>query len=122
MTSKRPINLKDPGFTNERSKASESSTRLGGIRIRSCAPSLAFANDFENLGDGYVVIGQDCDEMGILQSDPAYVSPKIELHIKLDEKMEVSDGGRLELENPPREGGMGCSFRCAGVPRQLLVI
>ena len=25
---------------------------------------------------------------------------KIPLHIKLDEKIEVSDGGRLELENP----------------------
>jgi ATP-dependent DNA helicase RecG len=25
----------------------------------------AFANDFENLGGGYVVIGQDCDEMGM---------------------------------------------------------
>ncbi|MDR0275639.1 MAG: ATP-binding protein [Burkholderiaceae bacterium] len=24
----------------------------------------AFANDFENLGDGYVVIGQDCDADG----------------------------------------------------------
>ena len=25
-------------------------------------------------------------------------------HIKLDEKMEVSDGGRLELENPLSKG------------------
>jgi ATP-dependent DNA helicase RecG len=24
----------------------------------------AFANDFENLGGGYVVIGQDCDDNG----------------------------------------------------------
>jgi ATP-dependent DNA helicase RecG len=25
----------------------------------------AFANDFENLGGGYVVIGQDCDANGV---------------------------------------------------------
>lgn len=24
------------------------------------APSSAFANDFENLGGGYVIVGQDC--------------------------------------------------------------
>ena len=36
-------------------------------------------------------------------------------HIKLDEKMEVSDGGRLELK-PPQGSAKARSFRCAGVP------
>jgi len=33
----------------------------------------AFANDFENLGGGYVVIGQDCDETGMPVFPPAGV-------------------------------------------------
>ena len=30
----------------------------------------AFANDFENLGGGYIVIGQDCDEAGVTLFPP----------------------------------------------------
>lgn len=33
----------------------------------------AFANDFENLGGGYVVIGQDCEESGMPVFPPAGV-------------------------------------------------
>ncbi|MFZ2542283.1 MAG: hypothetical protein WAW75_11010 [Gallionella sp.] len=43
MTSKLPINLADL------------------LRQRTLC---AFSNDFENLGDGYIVIGQDCDANG----------------------------------------------------------
>jgi elongation factor 2 len=42
--------------TDERSKVSGSSTRWGGIRIRSCALPLAFVNDFENPGAGILEI------------------------------------------------------------------
>ena len=41
-----------------------SSTRPAGIPTRSSAALFAFANDFENIGGGYVIIGQDCDENG----------------------------------------------------------
>ncbi len=64
MSSKLPINLED--LLRQR--------KVEGDRIEYKAgwnpdPTLhtlcAFANDFENLGGGYVVIGQDCDESGL---------------------------------------------------------
>ncbi|MBI3101844.1 MAG: ATP-binding protein [Burkholderiales bacterium] len=36
----------------------------------------AFANDFENLGGGYVVIGQDCDANGLPVFPPVGVVDK----------------------------------------------
>ena len=53
-----------------RSRASALSTRLDGIRTRSSAPLCAFANDFENLGGAYVVIGQDGTPKGNRCSRP----------------------------------------------------
>ena len=41
-------------------------------------------------------------------------------HIKLDEKMEVSDGGRLELENPALEGDPGAESQPESLKDRVL--
>lgn len=47
-----------------RSRATASSTRRGWNPDPIIRTVCAFANDIENLGGGYVVIGQDCDANG----------------------------------------------------------
>lgn len=42
--------------------------------------------------------------------------------IKLDERMEVSDGGRLELKTPPSRRGLGLFFSLCRSPRTTSVI
>ncbi len=63
-SSKLPINLSD--LLHQR--------KVEGDRIEykagwNPAPIMrtvcAFANDFENLGGGYIVIGQDCNDVGV---------------------------------------------------------
>nr|QNO45978.1 hypothetical protein EBOGGPCF_00023 [Methanosarcinales archaeon ANME-2c ERB4]QNO46070.1 hypothetical protein FAKCHJAF_00007 [Methanosarcinales archaeon ANME-2c ERB4]QNO48855.1 hypothetical protein LEJCPHKL_00024 [Methanosarcinales archaeon ANME-2c ERB4] len=64
MTSKLPINLKD--LLHQRKVEGERIEYKAGWNPDPIMRTLcAFANDFENLGGGYVVIGQDCDEMGM---------------------------------------------------------
>jgi len=64
MTSKLPINLKD--LLHQRKVEGERIEYKTGWNPDPIMRTLcAFANDFENLGGGYVVIGQDCDEMGV---------------------------------------------------------
>jgi len=64
MTSKLPINLKD--LLHQRKVEGERIEYKTGWNPDPIMRTLcAFANDFENLGGGYVVIGQDCDEMGM---------------------------------------------------------
>jgi ATP-dependent DNA helicase RecG len=69
MSAKLPINLDD--LLHQR--------KVEGDRIEYKAswnpdPIMrtlyAFANDFQNLGGGYVVIGQDCDESGVAVFPP----------------------------------------------------
>ena len=62
MPSKLPITWKTCSG-NIRLKATASNTRQAGTQ-RDDPHALPFANDFENLGGGYVVIGQDCDKHG----------------------------------------------------------
>jgi len=63
MTSKLPTNLKD--LLHQRKVEGERIEYKTGWNPDPIMRTLcAFANDFENLGGGYVVIGQDCDEMG----------------------------------------------------------
>ena len=73
MTSKLPINIKD--LLHQR--------RIEGDRIEYKAgwnpdailrTVCAFANDFENLGGGYIVIGQDCDKDGLPLFPPVGLS------------------------------------------------
>jgi ATP-dependent DNA helicase RecG len=64
MSNKLPVSLSDCS-ASARLKASVSNTRPDGRNPDAIIRTLcAFANDFENLGGGYVVIGQDCDADG----------------------------------------------------------
>ncbi|MCG7848974.1 MAG: ATP-binding protein, partial [ANME-2 cluster archaeon] len=64
MTSKLPINLED--LLHQRKVEGERIEYKTGWNPDPIMRTIcAFANDIENLGGGYVVIGQDCDEMGM---------------------------------------------------------
>ena len=61
MSSKLPINLED--LLRQRTVESERIEYKGGWNPDAIMRTLcAFANDFANLGGGYVVIGQGCDK------------------------------------------------------------
>jgi len=63
MSNKLPINLAD--LLRQRTVESERIEYKSGWNPDAILRTLcAFANDFENLGGGYLVIGQDCDEHG----------------------------------------------------------
>jgi ATP-dependent DNA helicase RecG len=64
MSSKLPINLED--LLQQRKVESDRIEYKKGWNPDPVTRTLcAFANDFENLGGGYIVIGQDCDESRI---------------------------------------------------------
>ena len=61
--SKLPINLED--LLRQRSVEGDRIEYKAGWNPDPIIRTLcAFANDFENLGGGYIVIGQDCDKDG----------------------------------------------------------
>jgi len=61
--SKLPINLED--LLRQRSVEGDRIEYKAGWNPDAIIRTLcAFANDFENLGGGYIIIGQDCDEHG----------------------------------------------------------
>ena len=63
MTTRLPINLED--LLRQRTVESERIEYKAGWNPDAIVRTLcAFANDFENLGSGYIVIGQDCDDAG----------------------------------------------------------
>ena len=63
MTSKLPINLED--LLRQRTVEGERIEYKKGWNPDAIIRTIcAFANDFENLGGGYIVIGQDCDDKG----------------------------------------------------------
>ena len=63
MTTKLPINLAD--LLRQRTVEGERIEYKAGWNPDAIVRTLcAFANDFENLGGGYIVIGQDCDDNG----------------------------------------------------------
>ena len=63
MSTKLPINLND--LLRQRTVEGERIEYKTGWNPDPIIRTLcAFANDFENLGGGYVVIGQDCDANG----------------------------------------------------------
>ena len=63
MPNKLPINLQD--LLRQRTVEGERIEYKAGWNPDAIVRTLcAFANDFENLGGGYVVIGQDCDANG----------------------------------------------------------
>lgn len=63
MTSKLPIKLED--LLRQRTVEGERIEYKAGWNPDAIIRTLcAFANDFENLGGGYVIVGQDCDDAG----------------------------------------------------------
>ena len=63
MSSKLPLNLDD--LLRQRTVEGDRIEYKSGWNPDAVVRTLcAFANDFENLGGGYIVIGQDCDEQG----------------------------------------------------------
>ena len=70
MSSKLPINLED--LLRRRTVEGERIEYKKGWNPDTIIRTLcAFANDFENLGGGYVIIGQDCDDDGVPIFPPA---------------------------------------------------
>ena len=63
MSTKLPINLND--LLHQRTVEGERIEYKAGWNPDAILRTVcAFANDFANLGGGYVVIGQDCDANG----------------------------------------------------------
>lgn len=63
MTSKLPINLAD--LLHQRTVEGDRIEYKAGWNPDAIVRTLcAFANDFENLGGGYIIVGQDCDADG----------------------------------------------------------
>lgn len=70
MTSKLPINLED--LLRQRTVERDRIEYKAGWNPDATVRTLcAFANDFENLGGGYIIVGQDCDEHGQPNFPPA---------------------------------------------------
>jgi ATP-dependent DNA helicase RecG len=73
--SKLPINLED--LLRQRHVEGERIEYKAGWNPDPIVRTLcAFANDFQNLGGGYVIIGQDCDGTGSPVFPPVGVDPK----------------------------------------------
>lgn len=70
MSSRLPINLED--LLRQRTVERERIEYKKGWNPDAIIRTLcAFANDFANLGGGYIIIGQDCDDDGVPISPPA---------------------------------------------------
>ncbi|MCP4623261.1 MAG: hypothetical protein GY850_06980 [bacterium] len=72
MSSKLPINLEDL-LRQRKVEGDRIEYKKGWNPDPIMRTPCAFANDFENLGGGYVVIGQECDETGMPVFPPAGV-------------------------------------------------
>lgn len=73
--SKLPINLDD--LLRQRHVEGERIEYKAGWNPDATIRTLcAFANDFQNLGGGYVIIGQDCDSTGAPVFPPVGIDPK----------------------------------------------
>ena len=76
MISKLPLNLQD--LLRQRTVESERTEYKSGWNPDPIIRTLcAFANDFENLGGGYILLGQDCDANG----RPMFPPIRIELRL-----------------------------------------
>ncbi len=73
--SKLPINLED--LLRQRHVEGERIEYKAGWNPDPVIKTLgAFANDFHNLGGGYIIIGQDCDKNGAPVFPPVGIDPK----------------------------------------------
>ena len=72
MISKLPINLEDL-LRQRKVEGDRIEYKKGWNPVPITRTLCAFANDFENLGGGYIVIGQGCDDAGMPVFPPAGV-------------------------------------------------
>ena len=94
MPNKLPINLLD--LLRQRTVEGERIEYKAGWNPDAIIRTLcAFANDFENLGGGYVVIGQDCDANG----QPIF--PPVGLAINQLDKIQQELLAACQLIQPP---------------------
>ncbi|MDR0779389.1 MAG: ATP-binding protein, partial [Pseudomonadales bacterium] len=94
MNSKLPINLND--LLRQRTVEGERIEYKAGWNPDAIIRTLcAFANDFENLGGGYVVIGQDCD------TDGRPVFPPVGLPASQLDKIQRELLAHCQLIQPP---------------------
>ncbi|MFJ3370845.1 helix-turn-helix domain-containing protein [Pseudomonas sp. NPDC086251] len=83
MPEKLPINLND--LLRQRTVEGERIEYKTGWNPDPIIRTLcAFANDFENLGGGYVVIGQDCDANGQPVFPPQGLDEKVLDKVQLE--------------------------------------
>jgi ATP-dependent DNA helicase RecG len=93
-SSKLPINLND--LLRQRTVEGERIEYKSGWNPDAIIRTLcAFANDFENLGGGYVVIGQDCD------ADGRPVFPPVGLPTNQLDKIQRELLAHCQLIQPP---------------------
>ena len=94
MINKLPINLND--LLRQRTVEGERIEYKAGWNPDAIIRTLcAFANDFENLGGGYVVIGQDCD------ADGRPVFPPVGLPTNQLDKIQRELLAHCQLIQPP---------------------
>lgn len=94
MISKLPINLED--LLRQRTVEGDRIEYKAGWNPDAIVRTLcAFANDFENLGGGYIVLGQDCDANG----QP--VIPPIGISANQLDKIQRELLGYCNLMQPP---------------------
>ena len=94
MSSKLPVNLKD--LLRQRNVEGDRIEYKAGWNPDAIVRTLcAFANDFENLGGGYVIIGQDCNESG----QPVF--PPVGLAANQLDKIQRELLGYCNLIQPP---------------------
>jgi ATP-dependent DNA helicase RecG len=92
--SKLPINLDDL-LRQRRVEGDRIEYKAGWNPDAIIRTLCAFANDFENLGGGYIVIGQDCDEAG------RPVFPPVGLHQDQLDRIQRDLLARCSLIQPP---------------------
>src|SRR5882757_2592918 len=94
MGGKLPLNLED--LLRQRTVEGDRIEYKAGWNPDAILRTLcAFANDFENLGGGYVVIGQDCDQDG----QPIF--PPVGLKANQLDKIQGELLGYCNLIQPP---------------------
>ena len=94
MSSKLPLNLDD--LLRQRTVEGDRIEYKAGWNPDAVLRTIcAFANDFENLGGGYIVIGQDCD------NDGQPIFPPVGLHANQLDKIQRELLGHCNLIQPP---------------------
>jgi hypothetical protein len=78
----------------------------------------AFANDFENLGGGYVVIGQDCDANGQPVFPPMGLADRE--HFRKTYLAPALEQGVIEMTLPDKPNSRSQRYRLTALGRRWL--